>query len=630
MLRASMSFPLRPLLVLLSGFALLGIVGCGMGTTAAPDPVPLQVSGQVHGGQQAVIGAQIQLYAVGNAGNGSAATPLLTTPVLSTTNGSFSITGDYTCPSSTTQVYITATGGNPGLTSGATNHALAMMAALGSCGNLKPTQFITINEVTSVAAAWALAPFASSTSNIGASSTNSLGIANAVLTAALIADTSVGKTATLPSGRSTETAKIYALADAMASCINSDGGSGCTPFLTAATPSGGSAPTDTFTALLNIVRHPASNVAGVFSAISAQPPFATSLTKAPSDWTLTLTLTGNGLSQPTALGVDAQGNVWVADYSGGLSAFNPQGSPLSGSPFGAGVISEDYGLAIDPTGNVWVSVEEQPHHSPTRGSVVRFLGASSGGTLGASTVFSDASIDYPFGIAADPNGNILIANNGNASVTVLNPASTTYTTYSGNNKFAFPAGLAPDGSHGIWVADGETSATHVDSTGNLLSLVNCCGESSALALDSSGKVWLASYLLDSSNILTSTDDGSVAELAADGSVIQDFITTAGIFKPSDIAIDAAQNVWISNYHSPSGQATQTISELAGSTSSTPGAALSPAPGLGLDANMIEPYALAIDPAGNIWVSNYGSNTVTEFFGLSAPTKTPRPPTPVAP
>lgn len=629
MLRASASFPLRPLLVLLSGSALLGLAGCGMGTTAAPDPIPLQVSGQVHGGQQAVIGAAIQLYAVGATGNGSAATPLLTTPVLSTTNGSFSITGDYTCPSSTTQVYITATGGNPGLTSGATNHALAMMAALGSCGNLKPTQFITINEVTSVAAAWALAPFASAAASIGASSTNSTGIANAFLNAALIADTSVGKTATLPSGRSTETAKIYALADAMASCINSDGGSGCTPFFTAATPSGGAAPTDTFTALLNIVKHPASNVTGVFSAISAQPPFATSLTKAPSDWSLSLTLTGNGLSEPTALALDAQGNVWVADYTGALSAFNPQGSPLSGSPFGAGYLAEDYGLAIDPSGNVWVSVEEFPHHNPTRGSVARFLGVSSGGTLGAATTFSDLSIDYPFGLATDTNGNILIANNIGSSVVVLNPATSTYTAFTNNNEFAFATALTPDGSHGIWVADGEASATHVDSNGTLLnSVVNCCGPSSAIALEPNGTVWVASYLLDTPPP-TLSDNGSLAELAPNGNVIQDFITSAGIYKPSGIAIDAAQNVWISNFHSPT-SATQTISELAGSTSSTPGSPIIPAPGLGQDANMIEPYALAVDASGNIWVANYGSNTVTAFFGLAAPVKTPRPPTPVAP
>lgn len=636
MLRVPSPLALRTLSVSLFGFAALALTGCGIGSQAAPDPVSLTVSGTVHGGQQAVIGAQIQLYAVGTSGNGSTATPLLTSPVYSKVNGAFSITGDYVCPSSTTQVYITATGGNPGLTSGAQNPALAMMAALGNCGDLSPDQFITINEVTSVAAAWTLAPFSKGYGSIGAASTNPAGIANAFLNANLIVDTAGGKTRTLASNLKTEPGKIYALADAMASCINSDGGSGCTPLFTAATPSGGSAPTNTFDAILNIVKSPANNVAGVFSAIGAQPPFATTLTKAPSDWTLSLSVTGGGMSQPTALGLDSGGNVWVANYSGVggaqavLSAFGPQGAPLTTTGYGAGQLGESYGLAVDPTGNVWVSAEENPHHGSTRGSIVRFLGAASGGTMGTSTVFSDSTIDYPYGIAADSNGNILVANYGNSSVTVVKPSGPTYTVFSGNSEFSFPITLVPDASNGIWVADGETSATHVDSAGNKLALIDCCGESSGIALDSSGNVWVASYLETSGDINDSTDDGSVAEIGADGTVIKEFITAGGIFKPAAIAVDAAQNVWVANYHSPAGQTGQSFSELAGSTSTSPGAALSPSMGFGVDAGMIEPDSIAIDQSGSLWFASEGTNSIVEFFGMAAPTKTPKPPVPVAP
>src|ERR1700761_8765851 len=114
---ASASF-LGPLCVVFGGLSLMCLTGCGMGTAAAPNPTPLTVSGKVHGGQQAVVGAQIQLYVAGNAGNGSAASPLLNAAVSTDSNGEFSITGDYTCPSSTSQVYIVATQGNPGLGSG--------------------------------------------------------------------------------------------------------------------------------------------------------------------------------------------------------------------------------------------------------------------------------------------------------------------------------------------------------------------------------------------------------------------------------------------------------------------------------------------------------------------------------
>jgi hypothetical protein len=105
-------------------------------------------SGSVHGGQQPVVGATIQLYTVGTTADGSAATPLLTSTVTSDSTGSFTITGLYSCTGAT-QVYIVATGGNPGLST--TNPNIALMAALGSCSALTPSTFININELTTVA-----------------------------------------------------------------------------------------------------------------------------------------------------------------------------------------------------------------------------------------------------------------------------------------------------------------------------------------------------------------------------------------------------------------------------------------------------------------------------------------------
>jgi hypothetical protein len=46
--------------------------------------------------------------------------------------------------------------------------------------------------------------------------------------------------------------------------------------------------------------------------------------------------------------------------------------------------------------------------------------------------------------------------------------------------------------------------------------------------------------------------------------------------------------------------------------------------------MLEPYALAVDASGNIWISNEAGNNLVMFFGMAAPTRTPRPPVPVAP
>ena len=111
----------------------LSILGCNANVPSTT-PVPGgQLRGALHGGQQPISGASVQLYAVGRTGYGSSATPLLSSPVMTDATGAFSITGDYTCPTSTSQLYIVATGGNPGLAPGTNNPAIAMMSALGPC-----------------------------------------------------------------------------------------------------------------------------------------------------------------------------------------------------------------------------------------------------------------------------------------------------------------------------------------------------------------------------------------------------------------------------------------------------------------------------------------------------------------
>ena len=72
---------------------------------------------------------------------------------------------------------------------------------------------------------------------------------------------------------------------------------------------------------MNIVKNPANNVAGVFSAIGPQPPFATTLTQAPNDWTLSLTVTGGGM---------LTGSTGIADESPEALARRQPGQCLGG------------------------------------------------------------------------------------------------------------------------------------------------------------------------------------------------------------------------------------------------------------------------------------------------------------
>jgi len=587
--------------------------------------------GQVLSGTTPVNGATIQLYAAGATGNSSAATPMLTQPVLTDALGMFQLAGLYTCGQSSTgqtipataQLYLVATGGTTSTTSTTSNPALTLVTAVGPCSNLSATSFDTLNEMTTAAAAWALAPFASSATTLGATATNTLGITNAFLDAALLANPTNGSPATLPVNLTVETGKLAALADALNSCTTGTG-TACPALFTAATPPSGTAPTDTFTAALNIAHNPGTNVAAIFATIPATPPFATTLTASPNDWTMSLTVTGGGLFMPTALGIDSQNNIWVANQDGPLSAFTAQGTPLTPTGYGAGAIAQVYGLAIDPSNDIWVT---NYNGGGGTGSVTKFFGVNDPATLGTSISTTD-SICYPTAAAADTNGDIFIANEECSSATILNSAGAAVTPYLGASfgLAAKPLFLAVDTAHGLWLSDNDNTIAHLAPpstgypSGQLLSHPDCCYDSHGLALDAQGNVWVANYL-----------NSSFSEVAPDGTVlISQQTLDSNRATPYTAAIDAAQNIWFTSLDSSS------ILEVAGISATKPGTELSPSTGVhgnggfGLDASLTEPFSLAPDRSGNLWVSDDGQNTLVMFFGLATPTVTPLQAVPTAP
>jgi hypothetical protein len=617
---------------------LIVLTGCGMGLIATSGGGgTLSLQGQVHGGQQGVAGSTVQLYTVGSGGNGTAATVMLTQAVTTDSGGNFGITGDYTCGenssgspiTSSNQVYLVATGGDPGV--GKNNPALTMVAALGPCGNLSASTYVFVNELTTVAAAWALAPFATSAGNIAASGTNSAGITNAFVDAGLLVNTSAGAVAILPSNLTTETGKLNALADALASCVNSDGTTACNPLFTAATV-GTTAPTDTFSAALNIVKNPGQNVTAVYGAIGTYVPFATTLAAAPNDWTMSLTVTGGGLFTPTALGIDKENNVWVANYYGPLSAFSAQGTPLSATGFGASgglEITQVYGLAVDSSDNIWVTNQEG-YQGLSSGSITKFYGASSGqiGVSPQPTGYADLDC-FPAAVAADPGGDIFVANQGCSSGSIYNSTGGSVSADVGYYALlqypAFPNFIAVDGTGGFWLSDNDNTIAHVAPptdnfpNGYLLSHPDCCDVTEGIATDATGNVWVSDY------------DGGVSEVRSDGFVLINQHLGGGATSSFALAIDAGQNVWLTNLDDES------ISEIAGSAGSlAPGTPISPTTGVhgdggyGLDAKLLEPFGIAPDQSGNIGVSNNGNDTVTMFFGLATPTATPLGPVPTAP
>jgi len=626
--------PLRsvPCAVVLSAvFALLA--GCGSGivvvvpvgpvvppevnsckTKVAPLPGPTPTASyagptitvKVMSGNTPVRGASVQLYAAGNGGNGSAPTSLFSSTTTTDATGTITIPARYNCPFNLSLLYVVARGIQLS-PSGPTYAGAVMMSTLGACNSISGSPTFVVNEATTVASAYALAPFLSPNASVGASATNFSGLSLAAGTVANLVNVSTG-TLPGPNFPATGTAPspiLNALANALNACIAS-GGSTCAQLYSAATVNG-SVPSNTLDAVLNIARHPASNVAAVFTASTASTAYAPAISPAPSDWTMFATFSGGGLDAPSGIGLDSAGNIRVASYFNTASFFTNTGVPsISAGITGSG-LRNSYGLAVDQNDNSWIPNEQSP--SSVNGGIGSMTVLSPAGqSVAGPSGYSAGGLNYPVAVSIDSGGISWIVDYGNSHLTLLTNSGTPLSGTTGytTNQFAFPVAIGVDSKcYGFVANQSSNTITRVAADGSdFQSFVTGSG-ASGIAVDASDNVWVANYYDDSVGLLSST-----------GKIVSSGYKGGGIVHPQGIAVDGAGNVWVANYRGPS------ISELAGASSTVPGALLSPAAGFGPDAKLLEAFALAIDAGGNIWVSNFGSNTITEFVGMASPVRTP--------
>ncbi|ADV83295.1 chitobiase/beta-hexosaminidase C-terminal domain-containing protein [Terriglobus saanensis] len=401
----------------ISAIAMLDGTSSSVATASYTINLGAPIQGSVFSGMLPVGGAQVQIYAAGQTGYASDATPLLATPVKTDASGAFS--AHYDCPASPGDlVYLVATGGSIG--SGSANSSLAFMTALGPCGNLASTAATyVVNEVTTVASAYALSPFMAGATKVGSSIANYQGLTNAFRTVTNLTDLTTGNALTITpayvnsnpvpflNSSTVPQSRIHTLANALNACA---AGTACSSLFSAATPNGGAAPTDTLQAILDIAQNPGANASAVFNVVSTAGPFQPALAAAPNDWILALTFTGGGLGfapgfqvpffndpfdlgtlENTSMAIDATGNIWVTAFnnendgsgssfpdvdSGMIAVFDNLGAPLtkpsaldsSGNVIYGGYIAnhiEDgtgtagtvaaHAIAIDPSGNAWVN-----------------------------------------------------------------------------------------------------------------------------------------------------------------------------------------------------------------------------------------------------------------------------------
>jgi streptogramin lyase len=594
----------------------------------------MALHGSVYGGQQPVVGAHLYMLAANTIGYNTTSAQYPSVSLLKAADtgqsdsigayvvtgagGSFNISGDYTCmPDSNgvpgQQVYLYSTGGNSG---GGSNSAIGLMAILGDCpaaGNFATaTPYVVINEVSTVAAAYAMAGFAYDATHVSSSSgTQALtGLKNAFANAANIESLGSGMAlATTPLGNGTAPqAMVYTLANVLAACVNSaDTISGttvthsipCNTLLSTATHTGlstGTNPTDTVTAAINIAHYPGSNVSTLFDLPATTPPFGSALLTQPNDFTLGIQYTGGNQNKPTAIAIDAYGDAWIANNASDVvTELSPTGSTSSFAT--GGTNSNTISVAVDLKGNIWTG------NTALLSSTATELSAS-GSVLNTLTLPAGSN---PTSIAVDSAGNAWVAS-GVLKTTKVAPSGSSFTMTSyAAGGIDSPSAIAIDYLGNVWLADDGLTAgvTELTSTGAAYSGSPFSGNvltPVAIAMDSHGNAWIANNPLLGGSSVTELNNSGVVYSSSP-------FTSGGINAPSAIAIDGGNNIWVANSSASS------VTELSNS-----GAALSPN---GYTGGSVKNGAgIAIDGSGNVWITNNSSNTTTELLGAATPVITP--------
>ncbi|MGA2865882.1 MAG: NHL repeat-containing protein [Verrucomicrobiota bacterium] len=354
-------------------------------------------------------------------------------------------------------------------------------------------------------------------------------------------------------------------------------------------------------------------------------------------------------SYPEGVAVDSAGNVYVADQGNGtIRKVTPGGvvttlaglAGSSGRADGNGSAARFYGpegVAADSAANVYVA--DSNNHTirkVTPGGVVTTVAGLAGSWGTADGTGSAARFNEPCGVAVDSAGNVYVGDYGNNTIRKVTPGGVVTTLAglagsSGTNdgmgsaaRFNHPAGVAADSAGNVYVADSDNNTVRQVTPGGVVTTLaglggyngSGDGTGSAARFDWPGGVAVDSaanvYVADTRNntVRKLTPGGVVttlAGLAGWGGSADGTGSAARFYGPSGVAVDSAGNVYVADYGNCTirkvtpGWVVTTLAGLAGNWGSADGTASA--------ARFKSPSGVAVDSAGNVYVADYGNNTI---------------------
>jgi hypothetical protein len=263
------------------------------------------------------------------------------------------------------------------------------------------------------------------------------------------------------------------------------------------------------------------------------------------------------------------------------------------------------------------------------GTVTTFAGSSAGFTDGTGT---SSQFTRPTGIVKDASGNFFVADRDNHRIRKITPAGVV-TTLAGNGTTGFidgtgtaarfnqPYSITIDASNNLYVGDrinhairkitpagvvttlaGDGTPGMVNGTGNGAKF----NEPLGIAADAAGNIFVADYI---NNLIRKVTQAGVVTTFA-GTTTGGFLdgtgTAAAFNNPFGLAFDAGGNLFVGDYHNhsirkvtPAG----VVTTIAGN--GTSGAT----DGTGTAARFNLPAGLQVDGSGNIYVCDVQNHTI---------------------
>ena len=617
----------------------------------------------------AVGGAAVTIYQI------QSGTPSVVTQTTSDSSGNFSAkvpTNSANTASNPIVYYAVAT----------KSPSIVLMASLGT----GPINTVRINELTTVASAYAYAQLFRNDYSIGG---NALPLSIAAGMAENLVSAQSGSASTViqttPNGYETNTwSALGTLANVLAACTQ--GISNACTNLFALTPStNGITPTTTLQAIVNIALNPAVNVSGIYNlgnvvtsytpALTAnQGPNSSSTLQKLDAWTMAVKVNNSGSTScpfggPTNVAFDVNGYAWInnsvvqgtSNSTNCLIVLKPNGQPATGlsntpnSPItGGGILGSGFGVAIDKLGYIWSGSFGWGNNIPASGAVAKL--SSLGAPISPATGYTSGLLRVQ-GTAVDQSNNIWMASYGNNAVVMYPNQTSNPVSYIDGNIQPFGVAISSDGY--AWVtytgSDTVSKLRYSNGISKVFTVALPSGSRpKGIAVDSLGNAWVAA-----------TNTSMIYVINSGGTIVGTY-SGQGLNGPLGVSLDAKGNVWIANFGTAQVSTRYSIVQLCGATSNCPygvamGTAITPSTGYTLPSagsqvllNSGQPLygtgappsylplmrltSVNADMAGNIWAANNwkpsifndvnpndanpGGDGMVIFVGVAAPNKAP--------